>query len=131
MFQVGPRRFAKAAIAGVVAAGLGGFILAQAGSFFGLSSILLLLMGYVVGEAVSRGADRRISRELVLLAGALTVLGALAGRAVSVWTRLPAAVPVDVRMGAALSFAIGDLLGNLFGLLFLVLAVVIATSRVR
>ncbi|MGE5618274.1 MAG: hypothetical protein ACM3US_03350 [Sphingomonadaceae bacterium] len=131
MFQVGFRRFAKATLAGAVAAGIGGFIWAQAGSFFGLTSILLLLMGYAVGEAVSWGADRRISRGLVVLAAGLTVLGALGGRVAQVWTRLPAAVPVDARLGVALDAAVGDILGNLFGLLFLVLAVVIATSRVR
>ncbi len=134
LFQVGPQRFAKAAGYGLVVAVVGGFIWAQLGSIgsmFGLSSLLLVLLGYAVGEAVSRGADRRISRGLVLLAGSLTVLAAYVGQVALVMTRLPAALSFGVRLEAAMSFGITAIVGNLMGLLFLVLAVVVATSRVR
>ena len=132
LFQVGPQRFAKATGYGLVAALVGGLIWAQLGpALFGLSSLLLLLVGYVVGEAVSLGADRRISRGLVVLAGALTVVAALAGQVAVILNRLPAAVPFAVRFEAAMSYGMMSLVGNLMGLLFLALAVVIATSRVR
>ncbi len=131
LFQVGPRRFAKATVYGLVAAAVGGFLWAQAGSLFGLSSLLLLAVGYGVGEAVSRGADRRISRELAILAGVLTVLAVVGGRAALVLARLPASLPLPMRLEAAVSFGVTGLVGSLMGLLFLVLAVVIATSRVR
>ncbi len=131
LFQVGPRRFAKAAAYGVVAALVGGFLWAQVGSSFGLSWLLLVLLGYVVGEAVSRGADGRISRGLAVLAGGLTVLAALAGQVAMVMTRLPASLPLAPRLEAAVSFGVAGLFGNLMGLLFLVLAVVVATGRVR
>ncbi|HEX2988882.1 MAG TPA: hypothetical protein VHS06_12035 [Chloroflexota bacterium] len=134
MFQVGRTRLIKASAVGVAVALVGGYVLAllgQGGGFFGFGSLLVLLLGYLVGEAVSRGADRRISRELVWLAGGLTVLGVVAGRVALVLSRLPSALPLGLRLEAAVNFGLMDLLGNLFGLLFLVLAVVVATSRIR
>ncbi|HEX2922467.1 MAG TPA: hypothetical protein VHS28_00380 [Chloroflexota bacterium] len=134
MFQVGRTRLIKASAVGVAVALVGGYVLAllgQGGGFFGFGSLLVLLLGYLVGEAVSRGADRRISRELVWLAGGLTVLGVVAGRVALVLGRLPSALPLGVRLEAAVNFGLMDLLGNLFGMLFLVLAVVVATSRIR
>ncbi len=125
MFQVSPRLYAIAAVYGLSVAVVGGLIWAQMGSFFGLSSLLLLLLGYLVGEAVSRGAKGKISRGLMVMAGGFTLLGIVVGRLVLLLTRFP--VGVD----AALGVAVSSLFGNLMGLLFLVLAVVVATSRVR
>ncbi len=134
LFQVGPKRFAKATGYGLVVALVGGFIWAQLaamGPMFGLSSLLLVLLGFAVGDAVSRGSDGRISRGLAVLAGGLTVLAALAGQAAMVMTRLPASIPLVTRLEVAVGFGINGLTGSLMGLLFLVLAVVVATSRVR
>ncbi len=134
MFQVGKGRFLKASAAGTVVALVGGYLLAllgQGGALFGFGSLLVVLLGYLVGEAVSYGAGRRISRELVWLAGGLTVLGVVAGRMALVLTRLPAGLPLGIRLEAAADFGVMGLLGNLMGLLFMVLAVVVATSRIR
>lgn len=131
MFQVGRTRFLKATALGAAVALVGGYLLTQLGPASMFSSLLLVLLGYLVGEAVSRGADRRISRGLVWLAGGLTVLGLVFGRVAMVFTRLPESVPLGMRLEAAVNFGVLDLIGNLFGLLFLVLAVVVATSRVR
>ncbi len=131
MFVVSPRLYARASVYGLVVALVAGLVWAHTGSLFGLSSLLLLLVGYAVGEAVSRGANGRISRGLAVMAGAFTVLSAVVGRAVTVVPRLPAAMPLDARLGFALQYGFDGLLTNLFGLLFLLLAVVIATSRVR
>jgi len=133
LFQVGPLRFAKATVYGLVVALVGGFLWAQVGRIFGMagSTLLLLLLGYSVGEGVSRGADRRISTGLMVLAGALTVLAAVVGQGSMVFTRLSSTLPLPLRLEVAASFGVSSLVGNLMGLLFLVLAVVIATSRVR
>ncbi|MGI5834918.1 MAG: B-box zinc finger protein [Chloroflexota bacterium] len=128
---VGTQRYIRAALYGSTAAVIGGLFWAQMGSAFGLSWLLMILLGYAVGEAVSRGADRKISRGLVVMAGGLTVLSVVIGRALPLWTRMPSSLPLDDRVTVALEFAVGGLFTNLFGLLFLVLAVVIATNRVR
>jgi len=131
MFQVGAALFARAAVLGLVVALAGGFLLAEVDGAFGLYSLLLLLLGFGVGEAVSRGARRRYSTGLVVLAGALTVFGAVAGRALVILLRLPPGLAVGPKLEAVAAFAFGGTVGSLFGLLFLVLAVVVATSRVR
>ncbi len=124
MFQVGTTHYARAAAYGLAVAAVGGFIWGQLGGFFGLSWLLLALLGYGVGEAVSRGADGRIARGLVVMAGVLTVLAAVFGRGSTFWL-------MGLRADAALGLAVTSLSSNPLGLLFLVLAVVIATSRVR
>ena len=116
---------------GLAVALAGGYLLTQLGPASMFSSLLLVLLGYLVGEAVSHGAGRRISRELVWLAGGLTVLGVVFGRVAMVLTRIPESLPLGMRLEAAASFGMLEIVGNLFGLLFLVLAVVVATSRVR
>ena len=133
MFQVGPLRFAKAATYGLVAALLGGLLWAQVGIGFGMmvSVLLLLLVGYLVGEGVSRGADRRVSRGLMVLAVALTLVAALAGQVITLLIRLPDAIPLAARLEIAVGLGLSGVMGNLTGLLFLVLAAAVAASRVR
>ncbi len=138
IFQVGALLFGRAALFGLVVALVGGFLVAESaglfgrmGGVFGLSSLLLLALGYAVGEAVSRGAKGRISTGLVVLAGGLTVFAVVAGNAVAYLTRLPGDLPLGLRLEIAFGFGIEGLIGNLLGLLMVVLAVVIATSRVR
>lgn len=128
---VRPQLFARAAAYGLAVTSLGGFLWAQVGSAFGLSWLLLMLLGYAVGEAVSRGANGKVSMGLVITAGGLTVLGAVLGRAVVLLARLPSGAPLDIKLGIALQYGLGGLFDSIFGLLFLVLAVMIATSRVR
>lgn len=128
---VSPVRYAKAVAFGLGAAIVSGLIWGSIGNLFGLSILLLFLLGYVVGEAVSRGADGRISRGLMVLAGASTVLAVLVGRVVPIFFALPSQLPFDARFGAALNFGLGSLTGNVMQLLFVVLAVVVAVSRIR
>lgn len=130
-FQVGAGRYSKALLYGVAAAVVAGYLWGRVGSAFGLSWMLLLLVGYVVGEAASRGADRRVSGGLVVMAGALTVFAAVFGRSAAVFEKLPSGLPLGVRLEMAISLGVGGLFSGLFVLLLLVLAVVIATSRIR
>jgi hypothetical protein len=125
IFLVSPRRYAMASGYGLGTSLVGGVIWAFMGGFFGLSFLVLLLLGYLVGEAVSRGAGGRVSRGLAVMAGAFTVLGPLFGRVCVILVSYPSA-----SVGPAIALALQSLLG-LFGLISLVLAVVIAVSRVR
>lgn len=129
VFIVGPGRYARAAAYGLGMAAVGGYVWASLGRI-PFSIILLLLLGYLVGEAVSRGADGRISRGLSVMAGAFTVAAVVIGRGALVFSNLPAQLPLDARLIAAANVGIGSILGNLFQLIFLVLAVVIAVRRV-
>lgn len=131
IFLVGPRRYAKATGYGLLAAIVGGLAWASLGNAFGLSILLLVLLGYLVGEAVSRGAEGRISRILSAMAGAFTVLSAVVGRVGVIVFSLPPEIPLNVRLQFALGPAMASLTGNLMGLLFLILAVVVAVNRVR
>lgn len=138
IFQVGPTLYARAALYGLGVAAVGGLLLAQSGRFLGgiggllgLSTLLLLLLGYAIGEAVSRGANGRISTWLSVLAGSLTVVAVVGGRGVALVARLPSDLPLLYRAQAGMAFGVESLFGNLLGLLFVVLAVVIAVSRVR
>ena len=130
IFLVSPGRYARAVAYGLAAAVVGGFIWASMGGFFGLSYLLLVLLGYVVGEAVSRGASGRVSRGLMVVAGACTVLAAVLGRAGVVFASFPAALPMNVRLQAAAGIGVQSILG-ITTLLFLALAVIVAVSRVR
>jgi hypothetical protein len=128
---VSPTLWARAILYGTGAALASGLLIAELGARFRLFGFLLLGIGYLVGEAVSRGARGRVSRELVFLAGGLTVFGALAGQMLALMLRLPPQMPLFTRLELSMQLALGALTGNLFVLLFLVLAVVVATSRVR
>ncbi len=130
IFLVGPDRYFRAAAYGLATSVIGGLVWASLGGFFGLSFLVLLLLGYLVGESVSRGAGGRISRGLSVMAGAFTVLAALIGRGGIVFLNLPAIFPLGIRLQAAGGAAVQSVMG-LMTLLFLALAVIIAISRVR
>ena len=132
MFQVSPLLYIRAVALGLAVGVGGGFLLATLGGpmrFF--SWILICLLGYAVGEAVSRGARGRISRGLKIAAGALTVVGVVLGNTLTILSRLPANLPLGPRVEAALGFALSSSFDRLDGLLILGMAVVIATSRIR
>lgn len=128
---VSPQLYARAALYGLAASLGGGLLIAELGSRFRLFGLLLVGLGYIVGEAVSRGANGRTTQALVVLAGAFTVAGAAGGQALVLLFRLPEGMPLLSKLQLSLGIAFGSLTGSLFVLLFLVLAVVVATSRVR
>ena len=130
IFLVGPDRYARAAAYGLATAVVGGLIWASLGGLFGLSYLLIVLLGYLVGEAVSRGSGGRISQGLIVMAGAFTVLAPLIGRGGIVFLSLSSALPLSARLEIAGGFAVHSVLG-VSSLLFLALAVVVAVSRVR
>ena len=126
---VSPMRYARAALFGLAAALVGGFIWASVGGMFSgfFSLILLALLGYVVGEAVSRGAEGRISRGLTIMAGGFTLLGIVVGQAGVVLTRFGGQIPLNVALG----IGVNSLFSNLMVMLFAFLAIVVAVDRIR
>ncbi len=129
---VSPVRYARAAAFGLAVAIVGGIIWASLGGAFGLSGLLLVLLGYLVGEAVSRGSQGRISRGLMVMAGAFTVLAVMVGVVGGLFL---ASFPLSVTDGRViaqlLNIAIAVLTRNVMQLLFTVLAVVVAVTRIR
>ncbi len=128
---VSPVRYAKAGAFGLAAALIGGTIWASIGGMFGLGGLLVIALGYLVGEAVSRGADGRISRGLVVMACVLTAFSAIAGRAIVLLVSLPSQLPLTAKLSFAFGMGLESLLGNLIMMLFVALALVVAASRVR
>jgi hypothetical protein len=126
VYDVRPLHYLRAVGAGLAVATVGGVVL-QFVPFFNL--IGLMLLGWVTGEAVTAAANRKRGTGLAVVAGAATVLGVIAGAALVVMERLPAVLPLETRLGIALTGATNQLVG-LWGL-FVLLAVVIAVSRVR
>jgi hypothetical protein len=92
--------------------------------FFGL-----ILLGWAVGEAVTRAANRKRGTGLAVVAVASLFVGVIVVPELIAVAGFPAFVPVDTR----LNVAAGRMLGHLFSIwgLFLAIAAVIAVSRVR
>ncbi|HEY7063649.1 MAG TPA: hypothetical protein VII06_19375 [Chloroflexota bacterium] len=114
--------YLRAGAAGLVVAIVGSYVLAYV-PFFQLFGLLLL--GWAVGEAVTRAANRKRGTGLAIVAVVTLFLGAIVVPTLLAVAALPAFVPVDTRLSL--------LLGQLFSPrgLFLALAAVIAISRVR
>ena len=131
LLVVGPQHYLRAALYGLGVSLLGGAIWANLGSMAGFSWLVLLLLGYAIGESVSRGAHGKVSRGLIFMAGGFTLLGVVAGRMVLLLSRVPSTLPLGIRLELAFNYGIEGLFTNILGLLFIALAVVMATSRVR
>jgi len=95
--------------------------------FGALAFLPMLLMGFLVGEAVSAAGRRRPARELAVIAFLSAVVGPVAGRALVFWLLTPIADPA-IRASFALSAAFQAL--GAFGVLLAIVAGVIASSRV-
>ncbi|HLH24969.1 MAG TPA: hypothetical protein VK066_20805 [Chloroflexota bacterium] len=118
--------YLRAAAAGLVVAAVGTYVLAFV-PFFQLFGLLLL--GAVVGEAVTMAANRKRGAGLAAVAVVTLFLGALIVPGLAALAGLPAPIPLDLRLAAALRLALGQLLSPRG--LFLALGAVIAASRVR
>ncbi len=115
IYQVGPRHFVYALLAGLAVAFGGAFLLRLFLGFAGFFGfIFYLLYGGLVGEAVSRAANRKRGSILQWIAGGCIV----------------AAHVLQLRYGILFTLA-GNPLPLLMLLLFLALAVVSALSRLR
>lgn len=126
VYDVPPLHYLRAAGAGLAVAALGTYVLAFIPffQFFGL-----LLLGAAVGEAVTAAANRKRGTGLAVVAVVTLLVGALLVPALVALAAIPAVVPLDARVMAALRIALGQVLSP-WGL-FIALAAVIAVSRVR
>jgi hypothetical protein len=97
------------------------------GSFGFFTLLLMLLVGYLVGEAVSRSTRRLPYRGLAILAFGCAAVGPPLGRACLLAATTPLGDPVT-RFGFALLLSFGSL--GIFGLLMAGIAGALAYSRV-
>jgi hypothetical protein len=125
--MVGPATYVWSGAAGTGVGMLGGIILSVA-PLGALIMVPLLLMGVLVGEAVSAAAGRRTSTGLAVLAFACATAGPILGQAAMLAPRIPVADPA-LRANVALGVAVQSL--GAFGLLLLLVAGVIASTRVH
>ena len=93
-----------------------------------------LLVGYLVGEGVSRAANRKRGRGLQVIAGLMVILSfvvmQLSRLSISVLGAGMSAVPLDVILSVALRSALSSLL-NPYLLIMLALGIYLSITRVR
>jgi hypothetical protein len=112
--------------AGLGTAMLGGAVLPFL-SFGFFTLLLTLLVGYLVGEAVSRSTRRLPYRGLAILAFVCAAIGPILGRACVLAAMAPFPDPV-ARVSFSLMGAFASL--GVFGLLMAIAAGMVASSRV-
>lgn len=127
MFQVGPAHYARGLAAGIAAAAVGATLLAFVPGlgFFGF--LLMLGLGYVVGEATTAAANRKRGTGLAVAAALAVPLGLVLGRALLL---LAASGGRADPASALISAAVG-LVVPIWDLLLLLVAMAMAANRVR
>jgi hypothetical protein len=111
-----------ATAAGIAVGAVGGALL----GFVGFGGLGLLLLGFAVGEVVSRAGGRRGGRALAAVAFSGAVVGPVLGRAVMIAVLVPLPDPgLRLALGAQ---AMIPMVVSMEGL-FLIIAGVIASSR--
>ncbi len=128
MFELRSRDYLRGLLGGASAAALGAIVLASVPSRGFFSWLLMLLLGYLVGEAVSRAANGKRGTSLAVVAALSVPLGLVLGRALLLvlLSRSPGVSP-----GAVLAFSAADLVLPAWSALILVAAMAVAFSRVR
>jgi hypothetical protein len=126
-FLVKPNELARAAAFGIGTAAVGSIIVASIG-FLGL--IGYALMGFLTGEAVSIGANRKRARELGPLAIACIFVGFEVGMTIFVWQIAASRNSGAIGPGLALAPLL-MLQGQPFVILGLLLGSLLAWMRVR
>jgi len=108
---VGWRWWLRGLAAGLAVAAIGGIIVTAVRGF---GMLLILLLGYVVGEAVGAAANRKRGPVLGWTAVAAILVGFVLGRAILVALNLSGSLPGTTRLlvGLQLAFSI-DLLTTL------------------
>ena len=127
MFEVRPVDYLRGLAGGLAAASIGAIVLAVVPGLGFFAFMLMLGLGYLVGEATSRAANRKRGTALAVVGALAVPLGLVLGRALIL--TLFSGGRVDVTTGliaAALGLAV-----PLWSLLLLLVAMAIAASRIR
>lgn len=119
----GTRAYVQGAGAGLAVGALGGAIM----PFIPFGMFVLLLTGYLVGEAVSKASDRRGGQAMAVLAFAAAMAGPVLGRLLVFTSLMPGTPSLSglPRVFLAALYTFGGL-----ELLFLVVAGIIASTRI-
>ncbi len=127
MFEVRPVHYLRGLAAGVAAAAIGAALLAfiPGLGFFGF--LLMLGLGYAVGEATTAATNRKRGTSLAVVAAIAVPLGLVLGRALL----LLAVSGGRLDAGSALVNAAIGLVVPLWDLLLLLVAIAMAANRVR
>jgi hypothetical protein len=128
MFELRPRDYLRGLLGGASAAAFGAVVLASipARGFF--SWLLMLLLGYVVGQTASRAANGKRGNSLAVVAALAVPVGMVLGQ-VLLLLLLSRGPGVD--LGAALVLTAADLVLPAWDALVLVATMAVAFSRVR
>lgn len=125
--RVEPRAYLWSGAAGLGVALLGGTVLSVV-PLGALMFLPLILIGWLVGEAVSAAAQRKANTALGVIAFTCATVGPILGQAAMLAPRIPIADPT-LRANVALAIAVQSLGPS--GLLLLLVAGVIAATRVQ
>ena len=128
MFEVRPLDFLRGLGGGVGAAAIGAVLLASIPGLGFFRFLLMLLLGYAVGESTTRAANRKRGTALAVVAALAVPIGLVLGRSL-VLLLIGGRSGVD--LGTALAVAADGLVVPLWDALLLLAAMAIAASRVR
>ena len=128
MFEVRPLDFLRGLGGGVGAAAVGAVLLASIPGLGFFRFLLMLLLGYAVGESTTRAANRKRGTALAVVAALAVPIGLVLGRSL-VLLLIGGRSGVD--LGTALAVAAVGLVVPLWDALLLLAAMAIAASRVR
>ena len=131
-FVLSPAHYARALAAMLGAAVVGGLLAGLLGRMIPFGAILIPVgLGYLVGEAVARGTNRKRATPLKLIAGAGVVLAyAFSASGGLVLLFQPSGAYGVASVFPSILGALLGLVANPFGLLFLALGVYVAVSRI-
>lgn len=126
-FVVGPKHYARGLGAALATSTAGSALLSVVPGlgFFGF--LLMLGLGYLVGEATTAATNRKRGTGLAAVAALAVPLGLLLARAVLFWVAGGGRVGLE----AAVLAGAASLLGSVWGMLLLLAAMAVAFSRVR
>ena len=128
MFEVRPLDYLRGLAGGGGVGAVGAIVLAVIPGLGLFGFILMLLLGYAVGEATTRAANRKRGTGLAVVAALAVPGGVVLGRALLVLLMTGGS---GVDLGAALALAAVGLVVPLWNALLLLVAMAIAASRVR
>ena len=128
MFDARPLDYLRGLIGGLAAASVGAVLLVAVPGLGFFRFLLMLLLGYAVGEATTRSANRKRGSGLAAVAALAVPVGLIVGQALFL---VLVAGRSGIDVGSALAIAAVGLVVPLWDALLLLVAMGIAFSRVR